>query len=413
MMYEYKALQGGARTSGSVEADTRQAAVQQLRRKGLSVLFIREAAGKAAKVARAKTGRAHLDTVRSRLISKVQVEVGLRQLASLLNAGVPIITAFTAVAAQTSGIFAKVLGAVSDMVRQGNSLEKSLKEKAPFLGRVILGLIGVGEANGSLDEMLLYSAELMENARKVRGQIVQALAYPSMVVMGAMGVTYYLVAVVFPQIMVFIQKQGKNVPLPAPTRILITVSDFCEVWGPYMLAVPVVLVVGLALLRRMPKAGAHIDRSLLGLPVVGKALRDHCNTMWCRTMGALLKSGVNAVETLELVGQAMGNIHYANQFKVMRDIVRKGRSITVGLRETDLHKLCPMAMTMVAVSEETGALDESLFHVAAYSEECLSRRVALMSKMVEPIIFLIVGGIVGFVYFAFFMAMLAVNRSAT
>lgn len=414
MVFEYRALHAGARKAGTVEAENRQAAVRKLRGDGLSVLFIRETAGKKAASARGgDKGGKFLEAIETRLISKTQVEVSLRQLASLLRAGVPIITAFTAVAAQTKGGFARVLNGISEMVRQGHSLQKSLEDKAPFLGRVTLGLIGVGEANGSLDEMLLYSAELMESARKVRGQIVQALAYPSMVVMGAVGVTYYLVAIVFPQIMKFIEKQGKHVPLPTPTRILIQVSDFAQAWGVYVLCAPVALGVAIFLLRRSPACGAWIDRAFLELPVVGKAVRDHCNTMWCRTLAALLGSGVNAVEALELVGRTMGNIHYANQFKTMKDTVRQGRSITVGLKETDLHKLCPMALTMVAVSEETGALDESLAHVATYSEECLSRRVALMSKLIEPVIFAVVGGIVGFVYFAFFMGMLAVNRSAT
>jgi type IV pilus assembly protein PilC len=108
----------------------------------------------------------------------------------------------------------------------------------------------------------------------------------------------------------------------------------------------------------------------------------------------------------------MGNLYYAAQFKKMREIVRQGRSLTEGMRITAMHRLCPMAMTMIAVSEESGGLDTSLFHVAKYSEELLARRVALLGRMVEPAIFIVVGGMVGFVYFAFFMAMLAVTRSA-
>lgn len=115
---------------------------------------------------------------------------------------------------------------------------------------------------------------------------------------------------------------------------------------------------------------------------------------------------------MELVGETMSNKFYADQFIKMREIVRQGGSLSKGLETTQLHALCPMSLTMVSVSEESGGLDESLLHVARYCEEQLTRRVSLLGKLVEPAIFVIVGGMVGFIYFAFFMAMLSVTRSA-
>jgi type IV pilus assembly protein PilC len=115
---------------------------------------------------------------------------------------------------------------------------------------------------------------------------------------------------------------------------------------------------------------------------------------------------------LQLVEETIGNLHYAGQFRQMREVVRQGGSLGKGLRDSTLRRLCPIGLTMVSVSEESGGLDTSLLKVADYSEEQLSRRVGILGKLVEPAIFVVVGGMVGFVYFAFFMAMLTVTRSA-
>ncbi len=412
MVFDYTALRNGNRTSGTIEAESRQAAIKQLRGRGYAIMALqpsteKKASGKKPK----KTGNAR-SMMAGLFVSNKQVEISLHQLASLLRAGVPIITAFNAISRQASKTLADIYERITLKVKQGNSLRRSMEEEAPFMGRVTLGLVGVGEANGTLDEMLSYAAELMEKARKVKGQIIQAFAYPAFVVLMAAGVSYYMVAVVFPKIMTFIQKQGSGVPLPAPTRILITVSDFLMEWGLVLMVTPVIIVAVLVMLRTVPRYGQRIDHALLRLPLLGLAFREHCNTMWCRTLGALLGSGIDVVSALALVSETMGNMYYVEQFRLMQEIIRQGRSLTHGITQTALHRLCPIAVTMVSVSEETGGLSESLLYVADFSEDRLTRRVALMGTLIEPAIFIFVGGIVGFVYFAFFLAMLSVTKSA-
>jgi len=412
MLFDFKALQNGERISGSLEAESRQAAVTELRRRGCAIVSLQPGREGKKKIEGPEKRDKRDALLAGLLIPKGQREIALRQLASLLHAGVPIMTAFKAVSNQAPKALARVFTRAALKIKQGSSLQRSLEEEAPFLGRVSLGLIGVGEANGTLDDMLKYAAELMEKARKVRGQIIQAFAYPGFVVLMAMGVTYYMVAVLFPKIMTFISKQGRGVVLPWPTRMLIAASDFLMEWGLLLMAAPFVAGACLLLLRRIPAYGQRIDGAVLRVPLLGLAFREHCNTMWCRTLGALLGSGIDAVGALTLVGQTMGNMYYAEQFRLMQDIIRQGRSLTQGITETALNRLCPIALTMVAVSEESGGLDESLLYVADYCEDRLTRRVTLLGTLLEPAIFILVGGIVGFVYFAFFMAMLAVNKSA-
>jgi len=409
--FEYRTFRGGVRQSGSVEAESMAAAAAQVRRSGGVVLDLRPApAGRAAR--EAEDGGALERALGFVLVSRGQTELLLRQLATLLTAGVPILTAFQAVRRQAPGALARVIDRVSRKVRQGHPLQRAFREEAPFVGPVPLGLIGVGEANGTLDEMLLYAAELMEKARNVRKQIVQAFTYPGIVVLGAIGVSYYMVSVVFPQVMTFIEKQGRNVPLPMPTRVLLVVNDFMMAYGVLVLAAPFAAVGLFLLARRLPSTGLRVDEALLRLPLLGPALRDHANAMWCRTLGALLHSGIDVVTALELVRGTLGNQYYRAQFDQVKAVVRQGRSVTQGLESTALGRLCPLSLTMVSVSEETGGMDNSLLHVAADAEDRLTRRVAFLGRIVEPAIFVVVGGLVGFVYFAFFMAMLAVTRSA-
>ncbi len=416
--YRYKIQQNGSAQSGSLEANSVQEASAILRRQGGVILQLRaeakasKPAGEGNASAKPVDGQRWRPVANRLLILRSQTELTLRQMGSLLGAGVPILAALHAVGEQAPPLLSHVYARIAEKVRRGHSLKKCLEEEAPFLGKVTIGLIAVGEANGTLDAMLTYAADLMENSRKIRGQIVQAFTYPAIVVLVGFGIGYFLVAHVFPKIMVFIEKQGKSVQLPMPTRMLIEVNDFLSVYGIHVLLAPVALMAAYVLARRSPVIGERIDYIKLRLPLLGKAFRELANAMWCRTLGSLLGSGVDVLSALQLVEETVGNLHYSSQFRKMRETVRQGGSLGKGLRESTLRRLCPIGLTMVSVSEESGGLDTSLLKVADYSEEQLSRRVGILGKLVEPAIFVVVGGMVGFVYFAFFMAMLAVTRAA-
>lgn len=421
--FHYKIQRNGTAQTGTLEADSLQEASAQLRRQGGVVLRLRADKSKRKKSAsdtsdteggEKKKPAISLRAIANRLlIARGQRELTLRQLGSLLTAGVPILTAIRSVGEQAPYLLKHVYDQIAEKVRRGYSLERCLKEEAPFLGPVTIGLIAVGEANGTLENMLTYSAELMHKAGKIRAQIIQAFTYPAIVVVVGIAVAYYLVAYVFPQLMVFIQKQGGKVELPRVTRLLIEVNDFATAYGLYIMMAPVLLVTAYVLGRRSPVIGEKIDYAKLQLPLIGKAFREHANAMWCQNLGSLLGSGVDVIVALQLVEQTIGNMHYSSQFRKIREVIRQGGSLGKGLRESTLSRLCPIGLTMVSVSEESGGLDTALLRVSEYSEERLSRRVGILGKLVEPAIFLVVGGMVGFVYFAFFMAMLAVTRSAT
>ncbi|MDR1491412.1 MAG: type II secretion system F family protein [Planctomycetaceae bacterium] len=407
MQFQYKISTKGTIQTGVIEADNANNAAATLRQQGI-LLQLTPAAS------RSSTGKSAAPL---RLLQKIfhpssmQQEIYLRQLSFLLKAGVPILTALESICEHAPKRIAAIFAKLADRVRNGSSMKKSLEEEAAFFGNVSIGLIGVGEANGTLDEMFAYASDLMERNRNVKNQILQALAYPAVVMCVALGIAYYIVAYVLPTIMSFIAKQSKTVALPLSTRMLLVLNDICTHYWQYFLIVPIFLTAAYFLLRRHPTVAERIDFAMLYVPLIGQAIREHNNTLWTRTLGALVRSGIDITAALELVAGMMSNRHYAAQIQKVRGSVKQGISLTKAVQETTLRSLCPMCSTMLGVSEKSGSIDTSLMHTADYCEDRLTRRVTLLGKFVEPAIFGFVGGFVGFIYFAFFMAMLAATRS--
>ncbi|MDR1383280.1 MAG: type II secretion system F family protein [Planctomycetaceae bacterium] len=405
--FQYKISKNGTISTGNIEADNANNAAIKLRSQGMILQLV------PATVSSGINGNRNPLSILRSLIrpAAAHQEIYLRQLSSLLQAGVPILTALEAVGEQAPKRIAVVFAKLTERVRSGASMKKSLEEEAPFFGKVSIGLIGVGEANGTLDEMFAYASDLMERNRKVKGQIIQTFSYPAIVMCVAVGIAYYMVAYVLPTIMAFITKQSKTVAMPLTTKLLIALNDLCMNSWAYFIIVPVCLVVICFLLRRNPQTVERFDLIMLYIPLIGKAIREHSNTLWTRTLGALIRSGVDITAALELVEGIMSNRYYAAQIRKVRETVKQGGSLTKAVKGTALRRLCPMSTAMLGVSEESGSIDASLLHVADYCEEQLTRRVVLLSKFVEPAIFGFIGGFVGFIYFAFFMAMLAATRA--
>lgn len=399
----------GSRRQGVIEADSEQAAAAILRGEGVVIVGIKPSSGKPGEGGKV-AGGLNLSFLTMR---KQHIEQTLRQLGTLLRAGVPILTALSALAAAGPRALRSALENTAASIREGRSFSRALEDNLPACGRVTTGLLGVGEANGTLDSMAVHAADLMERSRKTAADIRQALAYPAVVAVAGIGVVYYMVTHVFPVVMNFIAQGRQNVVMPLPTRMVIWLNDFLTAYGVYFVAVPLALIFGTAAVRRYSEQLREgIDAFALRIPLIGGAFRFHANALWCLVLGSMLRDGLDVLSAVELTSETMGNGCYAAQFRNIRDRLRRGTSLSVAIGESSLHKFFPMAHTMVSVSEQGGQLDESLLHLAAFAEEQLDRRVVLLGKMVEPAVFVFIGGFVGLVYFGFFMAVMAATRTA-
>lgn len=410
MVFKYiAALEKGGKDRGIITAENQQAAEKILKEQNKTVLKIES-------VQSSVTDSVHFNlkerSSSERFLAKIfisssQIEQVLGQLASMLEGGVPILNAFQTVAAQSNYYLSRALFCVANKLQSGRPLAEVIREEMPFLGNIIIGMISAGEANGDVDKMCNYSAELLERRRKVRGQVLQAMAYPALVILVTVGIVAFLMLKVIPKIMKFLNNRQSK--LPPITQLLVDVTDYMQANGLYIIGIPILLLIVVTLMRKNAETAVHIDRFFLHIPVIGKIFRASSNMLWCRTLGILLRSGINIIPALEFTIGALNNFYYRNELAEMKKIVSQGHPLSTALRVSGLRPFIPLADAMLVVGENTGRLDSGLLKTADFCDTDLEKRISLLSKLIEPALFVVVGGIVGFVYIAFFMGLMAAS----
>ncbi len=343
------------------------------------------------------------------LIRKGTVEQAFLQMVILLKGDVPVVTALETTAELAKSDLRMALHETADLVRGGLPLAKALRQTMPWIGDLFIGLVEVGEANGSLPQMFTYAANIMRQRRTIRNQIIRAMTYPILVVIAGLGVGYYISTVAIPKI---ISVMGNPEKLPAITRSLLTTSSWLQAHGLLVLLAPFMAVAAYAFLRRVPGIGLAIDRAALAVPIFGKVGRFSANALFNHTMAMLVKSGISVVDALDLIRGTLANAWYRLQLAHTRTKVRAGRMFSDALNETALRKLTPLTPALVKVGENSGNMDEGLDYVGEYYGDALERRLDLLGKLIEPALIVVVGGMVAYVYIAFFMGMAAMSAAA-
>ena len=343
------------------------------------------------------------------LISRTALEHAFEQLVILLKGDVPVVSALETCAELAKSDLRLALVETADAVRGGLPLAKALRAAMPWIGDVFIGLVEVGEANGSLPGMFAYSAKIMQQRRAIRNQVVRAMTYPALVVLMGLGVGYYASAVAIPKI---ISVMGNPENLPAVTKSLMTASAWLQANGVWVLAAPFIAVASHLVSRRLPGIGMAVDAASLYVPVFGKVGRFSANALFNRTMSMLVASGISVVDALALVAGTMANRCYRKAIDDVRGKIAAGRTFSDSLRETALRRLTPLTPALVRAGENSGNIDEGLSYAGDYYADALERRLDLLGKLVEPALIVVVGGMVAYVYIAFFMGMAAMNAAA-
>jgi len=326
-----------------------------------------------------------------------------------LEGDVAVVTALEATAELAKGDLCMALYEIADLVRGGLPLAKALRQTMPWIGDLFIGLVEVGEANGSLPQMFTYAANIMRQRRTIRNQIIRAMTYPVLVVIAGLGVGYYISTVAIPKI---VSVMGDPEKLPAITRSLLTTSSWLQANGLFVLLAPIAAIAVHVLLRRIPGVGLAIDRVALAVPIFGKVGRFSANALFNHTMAMLVRSGFSVVDALDLIRGTLANGWYRLQLARSRAKVMAGRMFSDSLNETALRKLTPLTPALVKVGENSGNMDEGLDYVGEYYGEALERRLDLLGKLIEPALIIVVGGMVAYVYIAFFMGMSAMSAAA-
>jgi type IV pilus assembly protein PilC len=301
----------------------------------------------------------------------------------------------------------RIWDAVSRRVQAGSSFADALVRHRCFPSLVVQ-LIRVGEQTGTLEPVLRRGADIMERRRSLRNSLLTALAYPTIVLTAAMGVTAFMVLNVIPKLEVFLKGLGRK--LPATTQAMVDISRWAQDVLPQAAIGAVAMLVALALAYLWPPGRLVLDRLLLRMPILGHLLRLAATALVSRALGMLIRSGVTLLEALRTVESLHRNRHLRRCLAAARENVLVGGNLADGLRAA--HAFLPMLAAMTAVGESTGMLDDVLDETARFHEEQLQLAIRRFSAIIEPVIVVVVGGIVGFVYISFFLALFAAAGSA-
>ena len=393
----------GARRTVSREADSLDSFMAALRAERFIVLSVEESTG--GDVLPPRWHPAWLKPM-----TGFDVEMGLRQLASMLKSGVALLSALATVEEQAPCPRAAVAWRkVRESVFAGGSFAGALERQAKRFGEITVRLADVGERSGELEHALTRAADQMESRRNLRTAVVNALVYPLVTVLMAVGVSAYLVVAVIPKLAEFLRDGG--VELPGMTMMLMNFADFVKANGLVIMGWFVAAVAAWFGARYFSvRAREMEDLFLLRIPVTGRILRLSATALFARAMQIMVESGVTLLDALDVSCRLMSNLRYKRRVMAARDGVMRGGSLADSLRPA--REFMPMLARMSAVGEVTGSLSEAFGEVARFHEMLLAIAIKRFGMLIEPVMICVTGGIVGFVYIAFFMALFAIAGAA-
>lgn len=381
VMYDWTALdKRGKRMKGEMPAKNAALVKAELRRQGMNPQTVREK----AKPLFGATG------------SKVKprdVAIFSRQIATMMASGVPMVQAFDIIANGQKNIrFKNMLTEVKSAIEGGASLHEALALYPVEFDELYRNLVHAGESAGVLDTVLDTVATYKERMESIKAKIKKALFYPIMVLVVAMLVSMILLLFVVP---VFEQTfKDAGAELPMPTQVVVSASQFMQSYWWLVIGGIVGGVAAIVMAKKRSLKFAHfLERVSLKLPVMGQILRLSAIARFARTLGVTFHAGVPLVEALEAVSGATGSVIYGEAVLQMRDDIAVGHQLQLSMRQTGLFP--NMVVQMTAIGEESGSLDHMLFKVAEFYEEEVSNAVDNLATLLEPLIMVILGVLVG------------------
>jgi type IV pilus assembly protein PilC len=316
-----------------------------------------------------------------------------RQWATMLRAGVPLLQVFDIIGrGHPNPRITHMLSHIRADVENGTSLSGSLRRHPLQFSHLYCNLVESGETAGMLDDILERLAHHTEKTEAIKSKIRSALMYPLAVVIVALVVLALIMVFVIPAFADMFSAYGAD--LPAPTLLVVNVSDFLIAYGWLILVGWVAALYGLILAwRRHSRVQSMGERILLRLPVFGSLVRTAVVARWCRTLSTMFAAGVPLVESLNAVGGASGNAVYAVATRAIQQEVSRGNSLTNAM--TDVKLFPSMVLQMCAIGEESGSLDHMLGRAADFMETEVDDRVSGLSSLVEPVIIVLLGTVIG------------------
>jgi type IV pilus assembly protein PilC len=389
--YTYKARdRAGNVLAGSVTADNEALVLQKLREQGYTPLEV----GKQKKSMNIE--------LTAKKVKLKQLAVFSRQFATMVNSGLPILRALSILADQTENPeLARVLGVIRTDVEQGSSLSGAMAKHPKVFNNLFVAMVKSGETGGSLDNVLLRLADMIESEVKLRGKIKSAMTYPVAVVALVVLIMSAMLLFVVPQFQTIYSSLGGSLPLP--TRVLLFAS---EIFKKYWYIVLIGVFVFRFFFRRWKKTDKgreSVDKMKLKVPVFGVIFQKVALSRFASTAAMLLRSGVPILQALEIVAETVNNRVVSNAIEDVQVSVREGESMAKPLAKHAVFP--PMVVQMLAVGEETGQVDTMLEKVAQFYDAEVEASVDALTSLIEPLLIAVIGGCVGAAVVALYMPM--------
>ncbi|TMM47851.1 type II secretion system inner membrane protein GspF [Colwellia ponticola] len=407
--FEYQAVDSRGKTKkGVIEGDTPRQVRGLLRDQGLMPTVVtstlsqrknkidHDNKGFSTSFSQGKAGK----------ISAAELALVTRQLATLVESGLPLEESLLAVAEQCekNRIKSMIMG-VRTKVTEGYGLSESMAEYPKAFNRLYRAMVAAGEKSGHLDKVLNRLADYTEQRQQMRSQLIQALVYPLIMTVVAVGVITILLTAVVPKIVGQFEHMGEN--LPGTTQFLIASSDFLRDYGLMLVLIIAALMLLCVQLLKKPDMEMAYHQHLLQIPGIGKVARGINTARFARTLSILTASAVPLLESMRISGEVLDNLYIKQQVKGATDKVREGASLRVSLEQTKLFP--PMMLHMIASGEKSGQLEHMLGRAADNQDREFDALVSISLKAFEPALMVAMAGVVLFIVMAILEPILQLN----
>ncbi len=402
-VFEYHGINAmGKDVRGIIDADTARLARTRLKRSGVFPTEIQETVTR-QRMNRREISLGHL-TKRVRI---QDVAVMTRQLATLIEAGLPMVPALNSLSHQIENPnLRKVVSQIRERVKEGTSLSDALREFPKVFSNLYVNMVTAGESSGALDIVLVRLADFTENQVKLRNRVMAALIYPIVMIFLASGAVVFLMVRVVPKILELFEDWGQALPLP--TVILLQTTNFLTSYGWVLLAGLVVLLLSMVFYFKSENGGFVLDRLVLRAPIFGHLARIIATTRFSRTLGTLLASGIPLIKAMNIVKNIVNNRVIAKAIENSQEGIVEGESIAAPLARSGVFPA--MVIDMIAVGENSGQLEHMLIKVSDAYDNQIETTVSGLTSILEPFLIVIMGGIVLFIVLAVLLPIFEMNQ---
>ena len=419
----------GNETRGQVEAGDRNAAIAAVRAQGLLPTAIGEVKGAGASAAAKPGKKAPAPKAKAKGALNKEINIKMpkwmqgkiktkvltqftRQLATLVNAGLPLMRGIEVLKRQMKDARMKeALEGIGENIASGGTFSESLTQYPKIFDNLYVNMVKAGEAGGVLEVVLGRLAEFAEKSEKIKNKVKGAMIYPIVVLVAAVGITAFLLVAVIPKFKQVFNDMMGGASLPAITEAVIQASEFVQHNGLQVAAVIFAIVVIFKVVKRTEKGAYFFDAMSLKVPVTGTLAQRSAVSKITRTLGTLLSSGVPILQSLTIVRDTTGNRVLAKAIQTIHDSVKEGESMTQPLSQCPVFP--PMVVSMVEVGEETGALAEMLTRIANTYDDEVDNAVAGMTAAIEPALIIVLAVVVGTIVIAMFLPMIKIISSVS